>query len=100
MNEASKTIIININFTSYTGNSLVLLVSIDGKREYKHFELEVSDISLYQYGIYEFRDIACMLSGYLDLKLSSTQISLLTARLFRAAQTFVIGQEIGDSSHD
>ena len=94
MNEASetsKTKIININFTSYTGNSLVLLVSINGIRDYKHFDLEVSNKALHQYGIYEFRDIACMLSGYLDMKLSSPQITLLTARLFKAAQAFIIG---------
>lgn len=87
----NKTKIININFTSYTGNSLVLLVSINGNREYRHFDLEVSDKALHQYGIYEFRDIACMLSGYLDMKLSSPQITLLTARLFKSAQTFIIG---------
>jgi len=91
MNEASKTKIININFTSYTGNSLVLVVSINGIRDYKHFELEVSEKALHQYGIYEFRDIACMLSGYLGMKLSRSQITLLTARLFKAAQAFIIG---------
>ena len=91
-NKTTTTKIININFTSYTGNSLVLLVSIDGKRDYKHFDLEVSEKALHQYGVYEFRDIACLLSGYLDLKLSSPQITLLTARLFKAAQQFIIGE--------